>query len=167
MGRIVEIGGNIVKGLWQGIQQLASWLWDKVSGWISGIWNGIKNFFGISSPSKEMAWIGEMLVQGLAGSIDSNGDEAVAAAESMADDINGVMSDLAADMGSALPTSFSVDSNVGSAITNAAASSGLAGSLVTVQQMIVRSEDDIRKISQELYNLIQTGSRAQGRFSTA
>lgn len=108
-----------------------------------------------------------MLVQGLAGSIDSNGDEAVAAAESMADDINGVMSDLAADMGSALPTSFSVDGNVGSAITNAAASSGLSGSLVTVQQMIVRSEDDIRKISQELYNLIQTGSRAQGRFSTA
>ena len=32
---------------------------------------------------------------------------------------------------------------------------------------IVRSEEDIRKISQELYNLIQTGSRAQGRFSTA
>ena len=26
MGKIVEIGGNIVKGLWQGIQQLASWL---------------------------------------------------------------------------------------------------------------------------------------------
>ncbi len=167
MGRIVKIGGNIVKGLWQGIQQLASWLWDKVSGWISGIWSGIKNFFGISSPSKEMAWIGEMLVQGLAGSIDSNGDEAIAAAESMADDINGVMSDLAADMGSALPTTFSVDGSVGAAITNAAASSGLSGSLVTVQQMIVRSEDDIRKISQELYNLIQTGSRAQGRFSTA
>ena len=41
------------------------------------------------------------------------------------------------------------------------------GPLVMVQQMIVRSEDDIRRISQELYNLIQTGSRAQGRFSTA
>ena len=41
------------------------------------------------------------------------------------------------------------------------------GTLITIQQMIVRSEDDIRRISQELYNLIQTGSRAQGRFSTA
>ena len=30
MYKIVEIGGNIVKGLWSGIQQLASWLWDKV-----------------------------------------------------------------------------------------------------------------------------------------
>lgn len=40
-------------------------------------------------------------------------------------------------------------------------------SLITIQQMIVRSEDDIRKISQELYNLIQTGSRAGGRIITA
>ena len=40
-------------------------------------------------------------------------------------------------------------------------------SLINIQQMIVRSEDDIRRISQELYNLMQTGSRAQGRFSPA
>ena len=80
MGKIVEIGGNIVKGLWQGIQQLASWLWDKVSGWIKSIWNGILDFFGIHSPSKEMAWVGSMLVKGLSGSIEDNGDEAVKAA---------------------------------------------------------------------------------------
>jgi len=41
------------------------------------------------------------------------------------------------------------------------------GPLITIQQMIVRSEDDIRKISQELYNLMQVGSRAQGRIITA
>ena len=65
-------------------------------------------------------------------------------------------------------TDFSVDTSVGGVISNAATSSlgGVSGSLVTVQQMIVRSEDDIRRVSQELYNLIQTGSRAQGRFST-
>jgi hypothetical protein len=46
---------------------------------------------------------------------------------------------------------------------------GLTGGspLVVVQQMIVRSEDDIRKVSQELYNLMQTGSRAQGRLNPA
>ena len=87
MYKIVEIGGNIVKGLWSGITQLASWLWDKVSGWISSIWDGICDFFGIHSPSKEMAWVGEMLVKGLSGSIEDNGDEAVKAAEGMAEDI--------------------------------------------------------------------------------
>ena len=112
MYKIVEIGGNIVKGLWQGIQQLASWLWDKVSGWISSIWDGICDFFGIHSPSDEMAWVGEMLVKGLAGSIDQNGGEAVKAAEAMSADINDVMHGLAADMSTALPTSFSVDGSV-------------------------------------------------------
>ena len=112
MYKIVEIGGNIVKGLWQGIQQLASWLWDKVSGWISSIWDGICDFFGIHSPSDEMAWVGEMLVKGLAVSIDRNGGEAVKAAEAMSADINDVMHGLAADMSTALPTSFSVDGSV-------------------------------------------------------
>lgn len=112
MYKIVEIGGNIVKGLWQGIQQLASWLWNKVSGWIKSIWNGILDFFGIHSPSKEMAWVGEMLVKGLSGSIEDNGDEAVKAAEGMAADIDDVMNGLAKDMQTTLPTDFNVDGSI-------------------------------------------------------
>ena len=42
-----------------------------------------------------------------------------------------------------------------------------SGPLVSVQQLIVRSEDDIRAISQQLYNMIQQSSRAQGYFTTA
>ena len=38
-----------------------------------------------------MGWVGEMLVKGLAGSIQDNGDEAVKAAEMMSEDINDVM----------------------------------------------------------------------------
>ena len=109
MYKIVEIGGNIVKGLWDGIKSLASWLWNKVSGWISSIWDGICDFFGIHSPSKEMGWVGEMLVKGLAGSIEDNGDEAVKAAEAMSNDINGVMRGLADDMQSGISTDFSVN----------------------------------------------------------
>lgn len=95
VSQLAEVGGNLVKGLWQGIQQLAGWLWDKVSGWISSIWDGICDFFGIHSPSDEMAWIGEMLVKGLSGSIEDNGGEAVKAAEAMSSDINDVMHGLA------------------------------------------------------------------------
>lgn len=72
MYRIVEIGGDIVAGLWEGIKSLAGWLWDKVAGWISSIWDGIMDFFGIHSPSKEMAWVGEMLNKGLAEGIQDN-----------------------------------------------------------------------------------------------
>lgn len=149
MGKIVEIGGNIVKGLWDGITGLASWLWDKVSGWISGIWDGICDFFGIHSPSREMAWVGEMLVKGLAGSIDDNGDEAVKAAEGMAADIDGVMNDLAHDMQTALPTDFDVTGNVRSAVDG---SSGFSGFTIALNIATFNnySSEDIRQLTNEV-----------------
>ena len=104
VSQLANVGGNLVRGLWQGIQSLASWLWNKVSAWISSIWDGICDFFGIASPSKEMGWVGEMLVEGLAGAINSNGKDAVKAAEGMAGGINDVMNGLASDMTTALPT---------------------------------------------------------------
>lgn len=100
MYKIVEIGGDIVKGLWEGIQQLASWLWDKVSGWISGIWNDIMGFFGIASPSKKMAWIGEMMARGLAVGIEKYGDVAVDAANSMSSEIMDTMQGIGESMDS-------------------------------------------------------------------
>nr|DAV87598.1 MAG TPA: tail tape measure [Caudoviricetes sp.] len=149
MYKIVEIGGNIVKGLWDGITGLASWLWDKVSGWISGIWDGICDFFGIHSPSREMAWVGEMLVKGLAGSIDDNGDEAVKAAEGMADNINGVMGDLAHDMQTALPTDFDVTGNVRSAVDGASGFSGFTIAL-NIATFNNYSSEDIRQLTNEV-----------------
>lgn len=166
VSQLADVGANLVRGLWQGIQSLASWLWNKVSSWISSIWDGICDFFGIASPSKEMGWVGEMLVEGLAGAINTNGKDAVAAAEGMSKDINDVMHGLADEMTTALPTDFSVNGTVNRNDTISGAGFG-SGALITIQQMIVRSEEDIRKISQELYNLIQSGSRAQGHFTTA
>ena len=166
VSQMAQVGGNLVRGLWQGIQSLASWLWNKVSGWISSIWDGICDFFGIASPSKEMGWVGEMLVEGLAGAINDNGKDAVKAAEGMSKDINDVMHGLADEMTTALPTEFNVNGTVNRNDTVSGMGWG-GGALITIQQMIVRSEEDIRKISQELYNLIQSGSRAQGHFTTA
>lgn len=163
MYKIVEIGGNIVKGLWSGITQLASWLWDKVSGWISSIWDGICDFFGIHSPSKEMAWVGEMLVKGLAGSIDDNGDEAVKAAEGMAEDINGVMGDLAHDMQTALPTDFNVNGSIRSAVDGVV---GKAASAFTIALNITNfnnySSEDIRQLTSEVMETANQFAQRKG-----
>ncbi|WP_242841327.1 phage tail protein [Lachnoclostridium phytofermentans] len=113
VSQLADVGANLVRGLWNGIQSLASWLWDKVSGWVSSIWDGICDFFGIASPSKEMGWVGEMLVEGLAGAINANGKDAVVAAEGMANDINGVMHGLASDIQTSLPTDFDFSTDVG------------------------------------------------------
>lgn len=153
MYKIVEIGGNIVKGLWGGICGLASWLWDSVSGWISGIWDGICDFFGIHSPSKEMAWVGEMLVKGLAGSIDKNGDMAVRAAEGMSSDVSSVMNSLTDDMKTALPTDFSIDGNVKGLVDNsnfaAFGKSGLS-LVLNIANFNNYSNDDISQLTNEI-----------------
>ena len=62
-----DLGINMVKGLWQGIQNSANWLSENITNWIGGIWSGIKGFFGIKSPSKLMAdSIGKPMAQGMA-----------------------------------------------------------------------------------------------------
>ena len=108
MGQIVSVGENIVRGLWQGIQSLAGWLWSKVSSWIQSIWNGICDFFGIHSPSDLMDWAGQMLVKGLSGAISRDGEEAVKATEEMSKGISEAVSDLAADMNTSLAPGITV-----------------------------------------------------------
>lgn len=51
-GKMLEIGKNIVSGIWDGIKTAASWLLGKIKDWCGSIINGIKGFFGIRSPSK-------------------------------------------------------------------------------------------------------------------
>ena len=92
--QMVEAGKNLVYGLWNGIQGLAGWLWNRVSNWASGIWDSITGFFGIHSPSRKMAWAGRMLVEGLAGSIKTDGNKAVTAATGLARDTMDAFADL-------------------------------------------------------------------------
>lgn len=153
VSQLAEVGVNLVKGLWQGIQSLASWLWDKVSGWISSIWDGICDFFGIHSPSDEMAWIGEMLVKGLSGSIDANGGEAVKAAEAMSEDINDVMHGLAKDMETALPTDFNVDGNVHGTVSGGIAESAKISGLqlvLNITNFNNYTTEDIQQLTNEI-----------------
>ena len=87
VSQVAEVGANLVRGLWQGIQSLAGWLWDKVSGWISSIWDGITDFFGIHSPSTKMAWVSEMNVEGAVVGIEKNKSKAVKAYGAMGEEM--------------------------------------------------------------------------------
>ncbi|MCM3589625.1 phage tail tape measure protein [Brevibacillus borstelensis] len=63
--QMVKHGGDIVRGLGQGIMDTAEWLKTKVLEIVNGVANTIKNFFGIHSPSRLMAEYGGYLVEGL------------------------------------------------------------------------------------------------------
>ena len=62
---IIEVGKDIVRGLWEGIKAMASWIGDKVSGFIGGIVDGVKGVLGIHSPSRVFAGIGQNMALGL------------------------------------------------------------------------------------------------------
>ena len=80
LGGIVDIGKNLIRGLWEGILSMREWISDKVSGFFDGILGGVRRFLGINSPSKVFAdEVGKMIVKGIAKGID---DEAYAAEES-------------------------------------------------------------------------------------
>lgn len=67
---IIEVGKNIVRGLWEGIKAMASWIGEKVSGFVGGLVDGVKGVLGIHSPSKVFAGIGENMALGLGQGFD-------------------------------------------------------------------------------------------------
>lgn len=63
---MLSIGENIVSGIWNGIQNMAGWLWDKVTGFTDGIVDSIKDALQINSPSKVLAdEVGRYMAQGI------------------------------------------------------------------------------------------------------
>lgn len=68
------VGQDIVRGLWNGISAMASWIKDKVSGFLSGVVTGAKKVLGINSPSKVFAEMGGYMAEGLGAGWDSEYD---------------------------------------------------------------------------------------------
>lgn len=87
-GELVNAGANLLHGLWEGISGAASWLWEKVSGWASSLVSGIKDFFGIHSPSTVFAEIGGNMADGVG--------------VGFTDNMGGVEGDMTAAMGGAV-----------------------------------------------------------------
>lgn len=85
LGKFADMGRQVVEGLWQGIKDAGNWLKDKLSGWVSGIVDNVKGLFGIHSPSKVFAKIGEMLSAGLADGVEEESGGVLEAFEELSD----------------------------------------------------------------------------------
>jgi hypothetical protein len=85
--KLKSIGSDLVRGLWNGINDMVGWVKSKIQGFSDSILNGIKSFFGIKSPSREMAWVGRMLDEGLAVGISKNADQPLDAMEDVVGDM--------------------------------------------------------------------------------
>ena len=80
-----DIGSNIVRGLWDGIKSMVTWIKDKISGFVGGIVSSVKGLLGIHSPSKVFAGIGGFMAKGLGEGFD---DEFGAVKKSIEGDMN-------------------------------------------------------------------------------
>ena len=81
-----SIGKDLVKGLWNGINDMTGWIVDKVKGFGGDVLGGIKKFFGIKSPSKVFAEIGKFLAEGLGIGIEDNAEYAIDAVEELGEE---------------------------------------------------------------------------------
>jgi phage-related protein len=90
---IVEIGKNIIQGLWSGIASMLGWIQSKVNSMVSGIVRSMKGVLGIRSPSKVFAGIGENMGQGIGEGFTS------------------AMKDVEKEMAGAIPHDFDLDMN--------------------------------------------------------
>ena len=84
-GKMINIGKDLLKGLWQGIKDVTGWVVDKIKGLGKTILNAVKGIFGVHSPSTEFAFIGKMNMEGLKEGMDNMQPEIQKTIDSMFD----------------------------------------------------------------------------------
>ena len=95
--KMKEAGKNLVQGLWKGINGAYTWLKNKIKGWVGNVTKFMKKLFGINSPSRVTAYMGEMLDEGFAVGIEDAEDAPLGAMQKLsegmldeADAVNGL-----------------------------------------------------------------------------
>lgn len=73
--KFLDIGVNIVKGIWNGITSMGNWIHDKVAGFFNGMLDGAKKANEIHSPSRLYRdQIGAMMAQGVGVGFEDEAD---------------------------------------------------------------------------------------------
>lgn len=109
---LVDVGGNLISGLWQGITGAAGALWNGICDFGSSIVNGFCDFFGIHSPSRVMAGIGEYLSLGLAQGITDETDSVVQGVQDVSNTALSTMMDLAQRVGDIASDDFEYEPSI-------------------------------------------------------
>lgn len=109
---LVDVGGNLVSGLWQGITGAAGAVWNGICDFGSSIVDGFCDFFGIHSPSRVMAGIGEYLSLGLAQGITDETGSVVQGVQDVSDTALSTMMDLAQRVGDIASDDFEYEPSI-------------------------------------------------------
>ena len=138
LGAIRSVGANLLSGLWSGISDKAQWVYSQITGLGQGIINRVKSLFGIHSPSRVFAEIGENLAAGLGVGWE--------------DEIGNVKNDIGKDLAfkGTIETSYS----------NTPASNSLVGTSFTMYETIQLGDTQLKEIVSK-YTIQQVGNETR------
>lgn len=89
-GDLKSIGGDVAKGLWEGINNKVAWLKGKIKDFVGNVKDWLKKFFKIGSPSRLMRdEIGQWLPPGIAQGIQDTANVAIKGMRQLKNDIMG------------------------------------------------------------------------------
>ena len=129
-------GKNLLEGLWNGIQNVKSWLIQKIRGLGSAITDALKAVLGIHSPSTVFEnEIGKNLGLGVGIGFEK------------------AMDKVKDDMANAIPTDFDLQANVNSTIGSTGISRGFSLTL-HIENFYNNSLQDIRQLAEELSTVL-------------
>lgn len=169
---LVDVGGNLVSGLWQGITGAAGAVWNGICDFGSSIVNGFCDFFGIHSPSRVMAGIGEYLSLGLAQGITDETGSVVQGVQDVSDTALSTMMDLAQRVGDIASDDFEYEPSIqpvvdmsdvqngvdwlndtlfqnGTVALNAERTAGLAANVVRRAEVTKAQQEEANKVDQK------------------
>ena len=170
---LVDVGGNLISGLWQGITGAAGAVWNGICDFGSSIVNGFCDFFGIHSPSRVMAGIGEYLSLGLAQGITDETDSVVQGVQDVSDTALSTMMDLAQRVGDIASDDFEYEPSIqpvvdmsdvqngvdwlndtlfqnGTVALNAERTAGLAANVVRRAEVTKAQQEEANKADQKV-----------------
>ncbi len=150
--QVMEIGRNIVDGVWQGIQNAAGWFKGQVESFFGGMVDGVKLVLGIRSPSKVFAdEVGAWIPPGIAMGFEQTMPKA---AQDMQDELNKDLNKIHADDIEVGVESNNTIKNVTNTLKNTYEQ--LAIWFESIEQRIVNS---INSMTNSLNNVVQQGNQ--------
>ncbi|TKT58356.1 hypothetical protein [Rhizobium sp. LC145] len=155
-GKMLEIGGQIIDGLWNGVKAR----WEAIRGNIAsigtGIAEGVKSALGIHSPSRVMHDVGVNVMQGLGNGMTSLQGKVVGTAAQTADGIRGAFDGIEGvgeGLGQGMESAFS---GLGSSIADA-----ISGT----KEWRDVALDALRSVASSLISSMNIGGGGGGFFS--
>ena len=152
--QMASIGSQIVSGVWEGICSMGDWLYSQVSGFFSGIVDGVKDALGIHSPSRVFRdEVGRYMAQGVGVGFTDEEDNVQKEINSSLDDvIANVKTQVLFENARSIPTSVN---NVNTDSSSVTENNNDYGVTLHIDKFENNKDTDIETFAEELAFLIK------------